>query len=325
MTRNSPSLVCESPPCQRNCPASVSVHTEGSARQHLQLSPLRIQKYVPARPIELQIGETPNPSHAAVEKPEVYLCEVCSIAIDPAHVQYIMPESSMQSVRQRTLGRVAARIPVGTLSRGAEGPGQPSVDEVLPRHRAATAHCASTSMTAWQSTKFNRYCVTTVLKMVEVQLMGRPVQAAFTHADRACDVIGLLDAVDLRSAHLHGASIACALARALAVEKPQHLRTMTSIMATRGDPSLLPPRPEAMQVQLTPAPSDRLGATSTARKPGSRCAALTFHWTRRATWTAPRCASTACCTCPAWGGSRRRSWPRAAARRGLHRSGCPRG
>ena len=41
-----------------------------------------------------------------------------------------------------------------------------------------------------------------------------------------------------------------AIAQTMAIERPERLRTLTSIMATTGAPGLPPPTPEAMAVLL---------------------------------------------------------------------------
>ena len=56
-----------------------------------------------------------------------------------------------------------------------------------------------------------------------------------------------------------GASMGGAIAQTLAIEHPQRLRSLTSIMATSGDPSLPPPTPQALQLLMTPTPTDQAG------------------------------------------------------------------
>jgi hypothetical protein len=45
------------------------------------------------------------------------------------------------------------------------------------------------------------------------------------------------------------------VAQTLAIEHPQRLRTMTTIMSTSGAPGLPPPKPEVLQLLLTPTPT----------------------------------------------------------------------
>jgi pimeloyl-ACP methyl ester carboxylesterase len=89
---------------------------------------------------------------------------------------------------------------------------------------------------------------------------GRPVDAPYRLSDMAADAAGLLDALDLPSAHVVGASMGGMIAQTLAIEHPARVRTLTSIMSTTGDPSLPQAKPEAMAVLLTPPPTERAAA-----------------------------------------------------------------
>jgi pimeloyl-ACP methyl ester carboxylesterase len=74
--------------------------------------------------------------------------------------------------------------------------------------------------------------------------------------DMADDAIGLLDALGIGSAHVVGASMGGAIAQLMAIRNPSRVRTLTSIMASSGEPTLPPPTPAALQVLLTPTPPD---------------------------------------------------------------------
>jgi pimeloyl-ACP methyl ester carboxylesterase len=109
------------------------------------------------------------------------------------------------------------------------------------------------------STRLESLGVPNVPQLLQAHFAGQPVSAAYTLSDMARDVVGLLDALGIGSAHVVGASMGGAIAQTLAIEHPQRLRSLTSIMATSGDPSLPPPRPEALQLLLTPTPTDQAG------------------------------------------------------------------
>jgi pimeloyl-ACP methyl ester carboxylesterase len=109
------------------------------------------------------------------------------------------------------------------------------------------------------STKLDNLGVPNVPLLLMAHFAGQPIKAAYTLLDMARDVIGLLDALGIDTAHVVGASMGGAIAQTLAIEHPHRLRSLCSIMATSGDPSLPPPRPEAMQLLMTPTPADRAG------------------------------------------------------------------
>lgn len=79
----------------------------------------------------------------------------------------------------------------------------------------------------------------------------------YTLADMAQDTIGLLDALQIGSAHIVGASMGGATAQEVALRHARRVRTLVSIMSTSGAADLPPPRPEVLQILLSPTPSDR--------------------------------------------------------------------
>ncbi len=76
---------------------------------------------------------------------------------------------------------------------------------------------------------------------------GRKVRAPYALTDLAGDAFGLLDHLDLPSAHVVGVSMGGMIAQTMAILEPERVRTLTSIMSTTGrrtvgwqHPSLLP-------------------------------------------------------------------------------------
>ena len=113
---------------------------------------------------------------------------------------------------------------------------------------------------AGMSTKLDHAGFPDVLGALSAAAQGRRVDAPYRLCDMADDAAGLLDALDLESAHVVGASMGGMIAQTLAIEHPGRVRTLTSIMSTTGDPSLPQAKPEAMAVLLTPAPTERAAA-----------------------------------------------------------------
>ena len=73
----------------------------------------------------------------------------------------------------------------------------------------------------------------------------------------AQDMIGLMDALGINSAHLVGASMGGMIAQEIAISFPQRVRSLTSIMSTTGNPKLPPPTREATAVLMAPPPTTR--------------------------------------------------------------------
>lgn len=90
-------------------------------------------------------------------------------------------------------------------------------------------------------------------------MSGGKVGAAYTLSDMAADTNGLLEGLDIDRAHIVGISMGGMIAQTLAIEHPERVRTLTSIMSTTGDLSLPQATPEVTAVLLSPPPPGREG------------------------------------------------------------------
>ncbi|MDG2334361.1 MAG: alpha/beta hydrolase [Myxococcota bacterium] len=91
-------------------------------------------------------------------------------------------------------------------------------------------------------------------------LTGEEIEASYTLTDMARDGIALLDALGIGQAHVAGTSLGGMIAQTMAIEFPQRVSTLISIMSSTGERSLSKPSPEAMAVLLTPAADTREAA-----------------------------------------------------------------
>src|SRR6266545_4900760 len=80
---------------------------------------------------------------------------------------------------------------------------------------------------------------------------------AYTLRDMAADGMALLTAIGVDRAHVAGASMGGMIVQRMAIDHPDRVRSMTSIISTTGDRAVGTPTPEAMQALLTPPPADR--------------------------------------------------------------------
>ena len=88
-------------------------------------------------------------------------------------------------------------------------------------------------------------------------VMAGTVTAPYTLSDMAADAAGLLDALEISSAHIVGASMGGMIAQTFALNHPDKTLTLTSIMSTTGNSAVGGASPEALGALLGPAPTTR--------------------------------------------------------------------
>lgn len=107
------------------------------------------------------------------------------------------------------------------------------------------------------STRLDEAGVPDIPAMFQATFAGQATQAPYLLSDMAQDAVGLLDALEIPSAHVVGISMGGMIAQAMVIHYPGRVRTLTSIMSSTGDPNLPPPAAEAIGVLLNPAPVER--------------------------------------------------------------------
>ena len=95
------------------------------------------------------------------------------------------------------------------------------------------------------------------LELLKLRFLRIPVFAPYRLGDMAADVIGLMDVLGIRSAHLVGASMGGMIAQEIAISYPQRVRSLTSIMSTTGNPKVPPPTREAAAMLMAPPVTTR--------------------------------------------------------------------
>jgi pimeloyl-ACP methyl ester carboxylesterase len=83
------------------------------------------------------------------------------------------------------------------------------------------------------------------------------IEVPYTLSDMAADAVALLDHLAIENAHILGVSMGGMIAQTVAIEHPQRVRTLISVMSTPGDPSVGQATPEAEAALMTPPPTDR--------------------------------------------------------------------
>jgi pimeloyl-ACP methyl ester carboxylesterase len=76
-------------------------------------------------------------------------------------------------------------------------------------------------------------------------------------SDMASDVIAILDELGIDQAHIFGVSLGGMIAQTVAIEHPQRVVSLISVMSTTGDSDVGQPTAEAKALLLTPGTTDR--------------------------------------------------------------------
>jgi pimeloyl-ACP methyl ester carboxylesterase len=84
---------------------------------------------------------------------------------------------------------------------------------------------------------------------------GRPA-ALYSLTDLAGDLVGLLDHLEVASAHVLGVSMGGMIAQRIAIDRPERVATLHLIMTTTGDWSVGLPHEGVSWVLTTPVPDD---------------------------------------------------------------------
>ncbi|HET57812.1 MAG TPA: alpha/beta hydrolase [Deltaproteobacteria bacterium] len=108
-----------------------------------------------------------------------------------------------------------------------------------------------------QSTVLDDTGIPDIIGLLTSIARGEPVSVPYLLTDMAGDVFGLLDHLGIESAHVMGMSMGGMIGQTMALEKPERIRSLTSLSSTTGDPSLPPPTQEALAVITIPPPAER--------------------------------------------------------------------
>jgi pimeloyl-ACP methyl ester carboxylesterase len=85
----------------------------------------------------------------------------------------------------------------------------------------------------------------------------------YLFTDMADDTAGLLDAFGLEAAHVVGASLGGFIAQTLAIEHPERVLSLASMMSSTGSGEVGQPTPAALEALMTRPPDDRDGYVET--------------------------------------------------------------
>ena len=88
-------------------------------------------------------------------------------------------------------------------------------------------------------------------------MAGIGPRAPYLLSDMAADAFGLLDRLGIERAHVAGASMGGMIAQTMAIERPERVLSLTSIMSTTGDRRSGLPKLRVLSVLMRRAPAGR--------------------------------------------------------------------
>jgi pimeloyl-ACP methyl ester carboxylesterase len=107
------------------------------------------------------------------------------------------------------------------------------------------------------SSKMDDAPVPVPAELMMEMMQGNTPEVPYSLNDMADDAIGLLDALNIDSSHICGASMGGMIVQTMALTHGERVRSMTSIMSTTGNPELPAATPEAMESLTKPPAADR--------------------------------------------------------------------
>ncbi len=86
-------------------------------------------------------------------------------------------------------------------------------------------------------------------------LAGDFSSVSYTLSDMSADAVGLLDALEFEKAHVIGASMGGQIAQTMAIEHPERVRSLTSMMSTTGNKAVGQASPETLRELFSGPPA----------------------------------------------------------------------
>lgn len=86
---------------------------------------------------------------------------------------------------------------------------------------------------------------------------GEPIDPPYTLSDMAADGLGLVDALGCEIVDVVGMSMGGMIVQTMAIDRPERIRSVVSVMSTTGARDVGQPTHEALERLLTPPPSNR--------------------------------------------------------------------
>ena len=82
------------------------------------------------------------------------------------------------------------------------------------------------------STKFEEAGIPDLMELMMKAQQGEVIEAPYTLSDMAADAVGLLDVLKIDTAHIVGASMGGMIGQTIAINYPERVKTLTSIISS---------------------------------------------------------------------------------------------
>jgi len=102
------------------------------------------------------------------------------------------------------------------------------------------------------SSKLDHLGEPNILWLTLGKMIGLNPKVPYNLQDMARDVVGLMDALGITTAHLAGVSLGGIIAQLVAIDYPQRILSLTSIMSTTGNKALPKPDSKILRALATP-------------------------------------------------------------------------
>jgi len=100
-----------------------------------------------------------------------------------------------------------------------------------------------------------------VMAIMMATMAGQPVgDVPYSLSDMASDAVAVLDALGIEQAHVAGASMGGMITQQMAIDHPDRVASVISIMSTTGSPTVGQADPDAMAALLGVPPTERSAA-----------------------------------------------------------------
>jgi pimeloyl-ACP methyl ester carboxylesterase len=107
------------------------------------------------------------------------------------------------------------------------------------------------------SRKLDDLEVPDIFEIFAAARQGKAVESPYSLSEMAADTVGLMDALNIKKAHVCGLSMGGMIAQLMAIEYPRRIFSLISMQSSTGEPGLPEAEAQAMEAMMAPPPIER--------------------------------------------------------------------